>query len=357
MYVIVIKMIASSIDRYSYSEMNSVFTEEAKLQKWLDVEVALAWAHAKLGTIPEAAAEEIERKAKVGIVKVERVNEIEKRTKHDLLAMVYALQEVCGGNAGSYIHLGATSSDIVDTALALQIREAMELLEADLKTLLNEIQNKAKLNKNTDTCYSPSQDNLEKIYEMKFALWSIDIGRHLDRLVGTRKRILVGKMNGAIGTMASFGDKGFEIQNLTMDHLGLGSALITNQIIQRDRHAELQCLLALISATVDKMSIEIYNLLRIRERLDINEPWDGPNNELSHEMNLVDIEEIRGLSQIVWSTVNASLESIALEHERDISNSSMERINIPKGFILTDYILHKMIDIIRGFNLKHQEEI
>jgi adenylosuccinate lyase len=330
--------------------MYAVFTEEAKLQSWLDVEVSLAWAHAELGTIPRAAAEEIERRAKVGVVKVERCKEIEEKTKHDLLAMVYALQEVCEGDAGGYIHLGATSYDTEDTALALQLRRAMDIIECDLKALLKVLIDKAVEHRET-VCIGRThgQHALPMTYGMKFALWASEVGRHLDRLAETRKRIEVGKMNGAVGTMAGFGEKGFEIQRLTMKRLKLEPALITNQIIQRDRHAELQCLLALIAGTMDKMGRELRNLQRT-EIAEISEPVRSPSSTMPQKLNPSNTERICGLARIIRGSVNASLESIALEHERDISNSGMERINIPEGFILTDYILRQMTGIVKGLS-------
>jgi adenylosuccinate lyase len=336
--------------RYRYPEMYAVFTEEAKLQSWLDVEVALAWAHAELGTIPRAAAKEIEKKAKVGVVKVERVKEIEEKTRHDLLAMVYALQEVCEGDAGGYIHLGATSYDAEDTALALQLRRAMDIIEGDLKALLRVLLDKAVEHRET-VCIGRThgQHALPMTYGMKFALWASEVGRHLDRLAETRKRIEVGKMSGAVGTMASFGEKGFEVQRLTMERLGLEPALITNQIIQRDRHAELQCLLALIAGTLDKMGRELRNLQRT-EIAEISEPLRSPSSTMPQKLNPSNTERICGLARIIRGSVNASLESIALEHERDISNSGMERINIPEGFILTDYILRQMTGIVKGLS-------
>jgi adenylosuccinate lyase len=334
--------------RYRYPEMYAVFTEEAKLQSWLDVEVALTWAHAELGTIPKRCAIEIESKAKVGIVKVERCKEIEEKTKHDLLAMVYALQEVCEGDAGGYIHLGATSYDTEDTALALQLRKAMDIIEGDLMALLKVLLDKAMEHRET-VCIGRThgQHALPMTYGMKFALWASEVARHLDRLTETRKRVEVGKMSGAVGTMASFGEKGFEIQRLTMERLKLEPALITNQIIQRDRHAELQCLLALIAGTMDKMGRELRNLQRT-EIAEISEPVRSPSSTMPQKLNPSNTERICGLARIVRGSVNASLESIALEHERDISNSGMERINIPEGFILTDYILRQMTDIVKG---------
>ncbi len=337
--------------RYRYPEMYCVFTEEAKLQSWLDVEVALAWAHAELGTIPKAAAKEIEKKAKVDIVKVERVKEIEEKTKHDLLAMVYALQEVCEGNAGGYIHLGATSYDTEDTALALQLRMAMDIIEGDLKSLLRVLLDKGLEHRET-VCIGRThgQHALPMTYGMKFVLWAAEVGRHLDRLSETRRRVEVGKMSGAVGTMASFGKKGFEVQRITMERLKLEPALVTNQIVQRDRHAELQCLLALIAGTLDKMGREIRNLQRT-EISEISEPVRSPSSTMPQKLNPSNTERICGLARVIRGSVNASLESIALEHERDISNSGVERINIPEGFILTDYILRQMTGIVKGLSI------
>jgi adenylosuccinate lyase len=294
--------------------MYSVFTEEAKLQSWLDVEVALACAHAELGTIPRSAAEEIERKATVGIVKVERVKQIEEKTRHDLFAMVYALQEVCKGDAGNYVHLGPTSSDIEDTALALQLKKAIIIIENDLKTLFKLL--KQGKPHNHEIYINKAND------PYTFTFWADEITRHLDRLNETRTRILVGKMSGAVGTMASFGEKGFEVQKLTLERLGLKPVLIANQIIQRDRHAELQSRLALIMGTMENIERKLYNM---------------QGNET----------EIRGLSSIIRGFTIASIESIALEHERDISNSAVERIYIPETFILTDYTIQKIIEMIK----------
>jgi adenylosuccinate lyase len=333
--------------RYKYPEMYAVFSEEAKLESWLDVEVALAWTHAELGTIPRVVAQEIEEKAKAGNIRIERVWEIEEKTKHEVLAMVYALQEKCRGDAGSYIHLGATSSDIEDTALALRLRSAMNLIESDLKSLLKELLTKADQHRET-VCIGRThgQHALPTTYGMKFALWAAEVGRHLNRLTETRKRILVGKMSGAIGTMASFGEKGFDVQRLTMERLGLESATITNQIIQRDRHAELQCLLALIAGTLDKIACELRNLQRT-EIAEVSEAILSPSSTMPQKRNPSNTERISGLARVIRGSVAPSLENISLEHERDISNSSLERIIIPEGFILTDYILRQMTSIIK----------
>ncbi|UCD45651.1 MAG: adenylosuccinate lyase [Candidatus Bathyarchaeota archaeon] len=339
--------------RYSYPEMYRVFTEEAKLQKWLDVEAALAHTHAELGTIPLEAAEEIGRKAKVGIVKLERVKEIEAETYHDLLSMVYALEEVCEGDAGKYIHLGATSYDTEDTALALQLREAMAIIEGDLLGLLKVLLDQAEAHRET-FCIGRThgQHALPMTYGMKFALWASEATRHLERLRETRRRVLVGKMSGAVGTMAGFGEKGFEVQRLTMARLDLEPAMISTQVIQRDRHAELQCLLALVAGTLDKIGREIRNLQRT-EIAEVSEPERSTSSTMPHKRNPNRTERICGLARVIRGSVVSSLETIALEHERDISNSSLERINIPEGFILTDYILRQMTEILERLEFDH----
>jgi adenylosuccinate lyase len=339
--------------RYFYPEMREVFTEEAKLQSWLDVEAALAWAHSQLGTIPEEAAEEIGRRANVGIVKLERVKEIEAEIHHDLLALVYALDEVCDGDAGKYVHLGATSYDTEDTALALQLRQALEVLEGDLLQLLNVLVEQAEAHRET-ICIGRThgQHALPMTYGMKFALWASEVTRHIDRLSETRRRVLVGKMSGAVGTMASFNEKGFEVQRLTMQRLGLEPVMIANQIVQRDRLAELQCLLAFIAGTLDKIGREIRNLQRT-EIAEVSEPVRSPSSTMPHKRNPNRTERICGLSRVIRASVVPALETIALEHERDISNSSVERITLPEGFILTDYILKQMIAILKALEFNY----
>ena len=336
--------------RYSYPEMYAVFTEEAKLQKWLDVEVALAWAHAQLGTIPEEAAEEIARKGKVGIVKLDRVKEIDREIHHDLMAMVRAFTEVCDGDAGKYIHLGATSYDTEDTALALQLRDALAIMEGDLRELLGVLLKQAEDHKETLTIgRTHGQHAVPMTYGMKFAIWASEVARHLDRLDAARGRLLVGKMSGAVGTMASFGEKGFEVQRLTMERLGIEPVLIANQVVQRDRLAELQCVFGLIAGTLDKIAREIRNLQRT-EISEMFEPFRQDqvgSSTMPHKRNPHKTERVCGLARLIRSNIVPALETIALEHERDISNSSLERIIIPEGFILTDYILRQMTGILR----------
>jgi adenylosuccinate lyase len=337
--------------RYFYPEMKKVFTEESRLQKRLDVEASLAWAHSQLGSIPAEAAEEIGRKADVGIVKLERVKEIERETHHDIMAMVMAFTEACEGEAGDYIHLGATSSDIVDTSIALQLRDALKIIEEDLIELLGALLEQAKGHKET-VCIGRThgQHALPTTYGMKFAVWADEVSRHLDRLDAVKGRMLVGKMSGAVGTMAGFGEKGFEVQRLTMERLGLRPVAIANQIVQRDSHAEMQCLLAIIAGTLDKMGREVRNLQR-SEIAEAFEPFmrdQVGSSTMPQKRNPHKSERVCGLARLIRASVAPSLETIALEHERDLTNSSLERITIPEGFILTDYILRQMTSILRG---------
>ncbi len=344
--------------RYYYPEMRGVFTEEARLQKMLDVEAALSWAQAQLGVIPREASEEICRKADTAYVRLERVKELERLLDHETMAVVSALSEACEGEAGRYVHLGATSYDIVDTAQALQIRDALDLLEEDLKGLLGSLVSQAERHKKT-VCMGRThgQHAIPTTYGMKFAIWACEVSRHLERLGECRRRALVGKMSGAVGTMAGFGPEGFEIQRLTMERLGLRPADIANQVIQRDIHAELQCLLALIAGTLDKMGREIRNLQRT-EISEVYEPFSARqvgSSTMPHKRNPHKCERVCGLARIIRASVLPSLETIALEHERDLTNSSIERITIPEGFILTDYILRQMNSIIRGLEFDYEK--
>ncbi|MHA1836243.1 MAG: adenylosuccinate lyase [Candidatus Odinarchaeia archaeon] len=340
--------------RYYYPEMKEIFTEEYKLQTWLTVEAALAKAHAKLGNIPAEAAEEINRKASIKYVKVDRVKEIEKEIHHDLMAMVKAFAEVCEGNAGDYIHLGATSYDTEDTALALQLREAIKILKEDLIQVKDELVNLAEKYKNT-ICVGRThgQQALPTTYGLKFLIWAYEIHRHLIRLSEITPRVLVGKMSGAVGTMASFEDKGFEIQKLVMEELGLKPSEASNQIVQRDRLAELILFTALVASTLNKIGKEFRNLQRteIGEVWEVFKPAQVGSSTMPHKRNPHKSERICGLSRIIISNVFPALENVALEHERDLTNSAPERIILPENFILLDYMLRQLLMILKNLKL------
>lgn len=337
--------------RYGTPEMLKIFDEETKLQKMLEVEAALALAHAKVGNIPREDAEAIARRASTKYVSIKRVKEIESEIKHDVMAIVKALAEV-SGPSGGYVHLGATSNDITDTGLALQIRDALDLLEKRLDDLEETLIFLAKKYKNAIMIgRTHGQHALPITFGFKVAIWMRTISRHIERLREIRKRILVGKMSGAVGTQAGFGDRALKVQRLVMEHLGLKSSDITDQIVQRDRYAELTCFFGLVASTLEKIATEIRELQR-PEIDEVREPFDVRkqvgSSTMPHKRNPEICERICGLARIIRSLITPSLENISTWHERDLTQSSAERFIIPEGFILLDYILVKMNDVLRG---------
>jgi adenylosuccinate lyase len=348
-----VKMAIHPIEtRYGRKEIRRIFDEETKLQKILDVEAALARAHAKVGNIPEKAAKEISKRASIKFVKNARVKEIEDKIHHDVMAVVKALSEQCKREAGKYVHLGATSNDITDTALGLQLKEFYKFLIDDLESLKKVLLKLAKKHRDL-VCIGRThgQHALPITYGLKFALWACEIQRHLERAEECKKRILVGQLTGAVGTQAALGEKeGQKIQKLVMRDLGLNSVLISNQVVQRDRHAEFLLFLALIAESLNKIATEIRNL----QRTEIGEVSEGfrkkqvGSSTMPHKRNPIYAERICGLSRVIKANAFASLENIPLWHERDLTNSSPERILIPEACILTDYILNLTIDLVEN---------
>jgi len=341
-------MAVSPIDSRYKTEMNALFGEEARLASWLEVEVALAHAHAKLGNIPREAANEIEQAAKK--VKLARVQEIEAEIHHDLMAVVRALSENCK-KYGGYVHYGATSYDIEDTAAALTLKRAIGILRKRLEAMQGLLKKHA-MDKKSLVCVARThgQHAVPTTYGMKFALWFSETQRHLERLDQAEKIISVGKMSGAAGTMATFMGKGFEIQRLVMQRLGIEPAAITNQIIQRDRHAQVVFTLALIASTMEKIAKEIRNLQRT-EIMELAEPFSSKqvgSSTMPQKRNPHKSERICSLARLVRANVAVALENIALEHERDLTNSANERFIFAHSFILTDYMLKEMNKILAG---------
>lgn len=346
--------------RYSNPEMYGIFTEENKLLMWLRVEAALAQVHAELGNIPKTSADEINKKATLKFVKLERVKEIEDEIHHDLMAMIYALKEKCEGEAGNYIHLGATSYDIEDTATSLMLVKALGIIKKKLKEFLS-ILTKIAEDKKTLICVGRThgQQALPTTYGMRFGVWAAEIGRHLDRLMEILPRLNVGKMSGAVGTMASFGDQGIEIQKRVMKILGLESVLIANQVIQRDRFAEVILFTCLVAGTIDKIARE----MRILQRTEIAEMFEPfgksqvGSSTMPHKRNPHKAERLCSISRIIKSNSYIALENMTLEDERDLTNSASERVLFPENFILLDYMLSQIISIIPGeFNENNIEK-
>ena len=343
--------------RYGTPEMLKVFEEENYFQKLLDVEATLAWAHAQVGNIPKEDAEKIMRMASIKYVKISRIKEIESEIKHDIMSLVRAFAEVCGPS-GAYIHLGITSYDVVDTAKALQLKEAVEIIGQKLDELELVLLRQADRYKQTIMIgRTHGQHALPITFGLKLSVWMREISRHIQRLQECKERLIVGKMSGAVGTQAGLGPHALKIQKLVMDKLGIKAAEVSTQIIQRDRHAELICILAMIASTLDKFATEIRELQRT-EIGEVFEPFKRKkqvgSSTMPHKRNPEICERICGLAKIVRSLVVPALENIPTWHERDLTQSSSERFIIPEACILVDYMLHLMIGIL--LNLEVDEE-
>lgn len=336
--------------RYGTQEMRRVFDEENRLQRMLDVEAALAWAHGEVGNIPHKDAEKIGKMALIKHVKLSRLKQIEREIKHDVMALVRALAEACG-SSGAYVHLGATSSDILDTAMALQLRDALDLIENRLNDLEAVLMKNAEQYKETIMIgRTHGQHALPITLGFKFAVWIRETARHIKRLRECRERALVGKMSGAVGTQAGLGPHAIRIQQLVMERLSVKPAQISTQIVQRDRHAELVCVLAIIASTLDKMATEIRELQR-PEIGEVSEPFERErqvgSSTMPHKRNPITCERVSGLAKVMRSLVGPALENVPTWHERDLTQSSAERFIIPEACILTDYMLVLMKNVLK----------
>ncbi len=343
--------------RYGTPEMLKVFQEETRVQKLLDVEAALALAHARVGDIPQKDAEKIVAMASVQYVKVDRVKAIEKEIKHDLASLVRALSEQCG-SSGAYVHLGATSYDIVDTANALQLKDALDIIEKRLSAFKGVLQEKALRYKETVMMgRTHGQHALPITLGFKFAVWGYEVNRHLQRLSECRPRVTAGKMSGAVGTQAGLGEHAKQIQALVMKRLGIDAAEISTQIVQRDRYAELICDLAMLATSLENFATEIREL----QRPEIGELFESFEAEkqvgsstMPHKRNPETCERVCGLARIVRSLTVPALEDMVTWHERDLTQSSVERFVLPEACILTDYLLYLMNEIIVNLRVDEQ---
>lgn len=331
------------IERYSLPEMSAVWSEENKFHKWLDTEIAACEAMAEIGMIPVEALDQI--KAKAGF-DIERINEIEQVTHHDVLAFLTAVAEKVG-DASKYIHMGMTSSDVLDTSLAVQLKEACDLLLARLAKLRTVIAKKALEHKYTLMIGRSHGVHAEPItFGLKMALWYTELGRNLLRLQRARDVVSVGKISGAVGTMANIDPR---VEEYVCEKLGLKPAEVSTQIVQRDRHAELLSVLAITASSLDKFATEIRGLQRT-EVLEVEEPFakgQKGSSAMPHKKNPVISERISGLARVIRGNAMAALEDITLWHERDISHSSVERIILPDSTILLDYMLAKFTGVMQ----------
>ncbi len=335
--------------RYSFDGMRSLFDEESKLRKMLSVEAALARAYAKAGRIPKGDAEAIVRAAKK--VRLSRVKVIEKQTHHDVMAVAEALAEK-SGKAGKWVHMGATSYDIVDTMWALILKEAIGILERDLKALKHELRKLARKYKSTVMVgRTHGQHALPITFGFKCAIWLNDLCLHERRLAQLKRRVLVGKMSGAVGTFAGFGTS--KIQGAVMRELGLGEPAITNQVVQREGIAELIAYSAIVAGTIEKVAKEIRNLSRseIKEVEESFEKGQVGSSTMPQKRNPHKSENLCGIARVIRSNVSVAMEDIALEHERDLTNSSAERIILPETLVLLDYSLRRLASILHSLKV------
>ena len=334
--------------RYGTHEMRAVWSEETRFSCIVAAEVALAKAEAAHGMIPAAAAAEIEKNAKNA--SLARSKEIEAEISHDMMAIVKAVSEVCG-EPGRWIHYGATSNDILDTATGLQIGQALDLIDAKLRRLLGVLLQRSKETK-TLVCVGRThgQHGVPTTYGLRFAIWASELGRHIERLGQLRPRVVVGQMTGAVGTQAAMGSKGMEVQATMMQELGLVPVDVSNQVISRDRYAEYFMFLANVATTLDKIGIEIRSLQRT-EIGEVEEAFGAKqvgSSTMPHKRNPIKSEQVCGLARIIRSSVEPALQNNTLWDERDLTNSSCERVIFPEASILTDHCIQLMTTVLLG---------
>jgi adenylosuccinate lyase len=338
--------------RYGRENMKSIFYEDSRLQYQMDVEAALARVHASLGTISAKDAEEICRVSNLNIVKPERVKEIEIETRHDVMAMIKAMTEQCSGDAGKYVHLGATSNDIVDTATALQIKDALNIIDDDVDDLIYTFAKLAKRERNTlEIGRTHAQFAIPITFGFKISGYIAEMIRHKDRLRELRPRACAGKMAGAVGNGAALGKNFFKIQEAVMEDLGLEYEPAATQVVGRDRYTELICLMANIATSLERYCTEVRNLQR-SEIGEVSEAFDEAkqvgSSTMAHKRNPINSENVCGLARVLRGFVTPTFECQILWHERDLSNSSAERFTLPHVFALLDEMLKKTDYIFDG---------
>ncbi len=330
------------IPRYSRAEMTQIWTDDARFQKWLEIEVAACEAWAKLGVIPNSAVAKIRSKAKFS---TQRILDLEKIVKHDVIAFVTSVAESVG-KEGRYLHLGLTSSDVLDTALAAQLKDAGLLIRKDLQQLLAVIRKKAFQYKNTPQIGRSHGIHAEPItFGLKFAVWYEEMKRQLNRLDEAIETISYGKISGAVGTFANIDPR---IEAYVCKKMGLKPAPVSTQIVQRDRHAHFFTTLALIASSVEKIATEIRHLQRteVLEAEEFFSEGQKGSSAMPHKRNPILSENLCGLARMVRSNSIAAMENVALWHERDISHSSVERVIGPDSTILVDFMLHRLIGLL-----------
>ncbi len=332
------------IDRYTLPEMDAIWTEEAKMQAWLDVEIAAVKAWHKLGKVPAEAVREIEAKAAFDVA---RVAEIEATTNHDVIAFLTNVAEHVG-DASKYVHYGMTSSDMLDTALALQIKRAGLLLERDLVTLGETLKRRAFEFRDTVQVGRTHGVHAEPItFGMKLGMWAFEVSRNLKRMRMVTVNAAVGKISGAVGAYNNIDPR---VEDLVCEELGLGREPISNQVVQRDRHAAFLSAVAIIGSSVEKFATEVRHLQRseVREAEEAFGKGQKGSSAMPHKRNPILSERMAGCARVLRGNAVVGMENMALWHERDISHSSAERIVLPDSCILLDYMLQNFTKLVVG---------
>jgi adenylosuccinate lyase len=337
------------IPRYTRAEMGRIWSEENKYRKWLDVELAATETLAEAGMVPREAAVKLRERARVDVA---RINEIESKVRHDVIAFTIAVQESLGDpEAARWLHYGLTSNDVVDTAQALVVREASQQIEKALEKLGEVLERRAWEFKDTPEIGRTHGVHAEPItFGLKVANWFAENRRDLARFQMAARQMEVGKISGAVGTCTHLGP---EIEEKICARLGLSTAPITSQVIERDRHAQYLSTLAIVAASLERVALEIRHLQRTEVR-EVEEPFGGEqrgSSAMPHKRNPVSSEQVSGLARVVRSNSLAAFENIALWHERDISHSSVERVILPDSTILTDYMLHRITEIVTNMKV------
>src|SRR5689334_2910794 len=332
------------IPRYTHPEMGRIWSDQRRYETWLLVEIAAAEAMGAAGIIPADAAREIRDR---GAFDIPRIDEIEQTTQHDVIAFTTAVAEKVGP-AARWLHFGLTSSDVIDTAQAIQMREACGLIVRNLGVLMEAVRERAEEQRRTPMIGRTHGEHAEPMtFGLKQALWYAEIGRDRERVLRARDAVAVGKISGAVGMFAHL-DPAIEAR--VCERLGLAAAPVSSQVIQRDRHAELLSALAITAASAEKFALEIRGLQKT-EIGEIEEPFgkgQKGSSAMPHKRNPIGCEQIVGLARLIRANAMAALENVALWHERDISHSSVERVILPDSFIALDHMLRRLTRIVAG---------
>jgi adenylosuccinate lyase len=337
------------IARYTRSEMGRIWSDEGRFQRWLDVEIAASDTLAERGVVPSEAAAAIRERSRINVA---RIGEIEARVRHDVIAFTLAVGETIGDPAAArWLHYGLTSNDVVDTAQALQLRDASRLIEHELVRFGEILERRAREFQHTPQIGRTHGIHAEPItFGLKVANWFAENRRNMERFREAARQMAVGKVSGAVGNAAHLG---VEVEEQICRRLGLAAAPVSSQVIQRDRHAQYVGTLAIVAATLEKIALEIRHLQRTEVR-EAEEPFAAGqrgSSAMPHKRNPVGSEQICGLARVVRANAQAAFENVALWHERDISHSSVERVILPDSTILVDYMLARMSDIVGGLRV------